>query len=685
MKRFLAVTLLLAGCLSFPSEISAAPLPEPLFRGKGEALSGSVKEPTIKRQRVIGIYFNQLGLPINEDEHINIDKKLTLNLFDDVSFQANLNQVEKSKGRSSVIWTGDIEGVSGSKVILVRSGNILSGNISFLDGRIYQIRYQSDGTHVVREIDQRFFPPERDSLDVVSFPEAPVGDRSSSVASSTADSGSTIDVMVVYTASAASAVGGGDAMENLIDLGISETNQGYANSNVIQRLRLVHAEQVNYNENTASPFNDALNAVTNTADGKMDNVLSLRNQYGADLVSLWINNAQYCGLAWQMGTPTSSFESYGYSAVYYNCATGYYSFGHELGHNMGSNHDRANASGPVAYSYSYAYRDPNNQFRTVLAYDCSTSCPRINYYSNPTVLYSGLPTGVDSSSTSSANNALSFNNTRTVVANFRASIAPPNITSLSPTSGYVGQSVILSGSGFTGTTQVLLNGLSTSFAVNSDTQLTAVVPSGASSGPFAVADSLGSANSATFTVTPAPAPSISLSASPSSQTVNIGSSATYTIALNRSNSSNSVTLSLSGAPSGTVASFSPNPTTGTTSTLTLSTTATAPTGTSSMTVAGSANGMTIAPLNLGLTLATQPSTISSFSPGSGKASTTVTITGTGLTGTTSVLFNGAAASFVVLSSTQIQATLPANATSGPITATTPGGAATSSKSFKVRY
>jgi large repetitive protein len=61
----------------------------------------------------------------------------------------------------------------------------------------------------------------------------------------------------------------------------------------------------------------------------------------------------------------------------------------------------------------------------------------------------------------------------------------------------------------------------------------------------------------------------------------------------------------------------------------------------------------------------------------------VTITGTAFTGATKVLFNGKAATFTVVSSTRITATVPAGATTGRIKVTTPGGTATSKKAFRV--
>ncbi len=63
---------------------------------------------------------------------------------------------------------------------------------------------------------------------------------------------------------------------------------------------------------------------------------------------------------------------------------------------------------------------------------------------------------------------------------------------------------------------------------------------------------------------------------------------------------------------------------------------------------------------------------------------TVTILGNHLNGTTKVTFNGRTANFQVLSNTHLVATVPANATSGPIQVTTPGGILQGRKKFYVK-
>jgi hypothetical protein len=83
------------------------------------------------------------------------------------------------------------------------------------------------------------------------------------------------------------------------------------------------------------------------------------------------------------------------------------------------------------------------------------------------------------------------------------------------------------------------------------------------------------------------------------------------------------------------------------------------------------------------TLAARP-VLSSFTPVVGTVGTTVTLTGTNLTGVTYVGFNGVSATFTVLSDNQIQAVVPAGATYGRIAVAGPGGIASSTANFVVR-
>jgi uncharacterized repeat protein (TIGR03803 family) len=71
-------------------------------------------------------------------------------------------------------------------------------------------------------------------------------------------------------------------------------------------------------------------------------------------------------------------------------------------------------------------------------------------------------------------------------------------------------------------------------------------------------------------------------------------------------------------------------------------------------------------------------------PTSGKVGAAVKILGTNLTGATSVSFNGTAATFKVVSSSEITTTVPVGATSGFVKVTTPGKTLKSNMAFRVR-
>ncbi len=77
------------------------------------------------------------------------------------------------------------------------------------------------------------------------------------------------------------------------------------------------------------------------------------------------------------------------------------------------------------------------------------------------------------------------------------------ITSFSPTSGSVGTSIVLNGTYFNGATSVKFNGTpSSNYFINSATQITATVPSGATSGAITVTTPSGTGSSNSFTVIP---------------------------------------------------------------------------------------------------------------------------------------------------------------------------------------
>lgn len=350
-------------------------------------------------------------------EGVTIPKAFFLNLFDDIVLEADI-QKAKITYSGGTVYTGAVKGRPDSQVILAVKGGIISGNIT-MPGHFYQVRYVSEGLHRIQEIDHARFPSEMTPIPVSSLMEEGLFSEDIEL-----DSADLIDVLVVYTEAARSAMGGTVEMELLIDLAVAETNAGYENSGVNQRLRLVYTEEVVYSEDSFD-WSTTLERLRIPDDSYMDNVHTMRDTYGADEVVLIVNNSEYCGKAYLMQTVSSSFAAYAFAVVSRTCAIGYYSFAHELGHNMGSAHDRDNAGVSGAYDYSYGYQDPDGAFRTIMAYNCPGGCTRVNYWSTPDKNYGGKPMGVVYTDPLAADNHMSLNNTASTVANFRQAVSPP--------------------------------------------------------------------------------------------------------------------------------------------------------------------------------------------------------------------------------------------------------------------
>ncbi len=360
-------------------------------------------DPTIVRSRFVAVDFGALvGI-----DSPNGRERIALELFDNMKIEGIKERLEwRSSERYT--WFGKAEGFESSQIIIVAEHDAIAANLN-IGGKMFEVRAVGNGVHAIYEIDQSAFPDACDPIPVV-FEE---GENDFSPLSS-ADASSFIDVLVVYTDDVRQA---SSNIASEIQLAIDETNQSYQNSAINQRVRLVHSQEVLYAE--AGDMEADLDCIT-FIDGCLDQVHQLRDDYGADAVSFWVETGDYCGIAWLMQTVSHDFEAYAFSVVDRGCATGYYVFGHELGHTMGAHHDRANATEQGAYPYSYGYQDPNQHWRTIMAYNCPSGCPRVQYWSNPDVTYVGKPMGVPAGDPEAADNHRTLNNTASTVSAFRA-------------------------------------------------------------------------------------------------------------------------------------------------------------------------------------------------------------------------------------------------------------------------
>lgn len=246
-------------------------------------------------------------------------------------------------------------------------------------------------------------------------------------------------------------------------------------------------------------------------------------------------------------------------------------------------------------------------------------------------------------------------------------IAPPAVSGISPASGTTagGTLVTITGTGLTGATAVTFGGVpATSFTVFSNTEITATAPAGTSGAVNVVVTTPGGTGTNAYTYTvPVASPQVS-TISPASGTSSGGTAVTITGT--GFTGATSVTFGAAAATSFTVVSDT-------------EITAIAPPGT-----AGAVNVVVTTSAGTGTgpyTYSAAPVPVfSGISPASGttEGDTTVTITGTGFTGATSVFIGGTAATdLTVVSDSEITATTPAGSAGAVnVVVTTPGGVST---------
>ena len=146
----------------------------------------------------------------------------------------------------------------------------------------------------------------------------------------------------------------------------------------------------------------------------MSDVRAHRDHSGADLVALIIAQPDYCGLADAIMAKAST----AFAVVYYDCATGYFSFAHELGHLMGARHNEQTdpTKVPFTYGHGYLHISPPPSWRTIMAYDCPSHCQRLPYWSNPMIKYGAVAMGTVATN----DDARVLNSTAATVASFRS-------------------------------------------------------------------------------------------------------------------------------------------------------------------------------------------------------------------------------------------------------------------------
>ncbi|MDM7922838.1 MAG: M12 family metallo-peptidase [Pyrinomonadaceae bacterium] len=332
--------------------------------------------------------------------------RLDLPLLDGKTYRAvSIGSIVRSM--DDVTWHGKIDGRD--DVILTFYKGHVSG-VVYAGDLVYEI-VPRGSKHVLAEIDQSLLPECGGSVSTPAVADAAALEPSAGV-----DSGDRIDVLVVYTTATKNFLGGDDQARAFAQQAIDSTNAAYANSKIRQRVNLVHAAEYVFVE-TGSSSTDLSTLRQNAT------IQGLRNTYKADLVAMIGEVTDVCGIGYLVGSPSGS--EFGYTITARSCAVGNVSFAHELGHNMGSNHNPENSGSGSVFPYSFGHY-VNGSYRTVMSYvnQCPQGCARRPYFSNPEIFFNGVPTGIDGT----RDNARSINNTADTMANYRYSGASIGLT-----------------------------------------------------------------------------------------------------------------------------------------------------------------------------------------------------------------------------------------------------------------
>jgi peptidyl-Asp metalloendopeptidase len=333
------------------------------------------------------------------------------------------------------VWSGRIAGEPLSRATFAVRQGVLSGTVDRAmenGNELYEIAPFPGGYHLFRH------DPTRLPASFSQTLPAPfqTGRQALPANDSAPATTPVMDLLVVYTPASAARYGKA-GIESRILQAVADANAAFVNSAIDARFALVHMAEVDYVENGV--MSSSLAAMQRPQDGVLDEVHTLREQHGADLVALISEDTNSCGMAYVMATPNPNFAANAFAVVYSACLSSL-SLAHELGHILGCQHDRSSTLGVAAFPYAYGWRQCDvalPRFRTVMAEACAGAI-RINYFSNPALTYEGLPLGVDGQldPLNAADNARAINQTAPIVAAFRTlpPAAPTNLKAVAATS-----------------------------------------------------------------------------------------------------------------------------------------------------------------------------------------------------------------------------------------------------------
>ncbi|MEU0664213.1 reprolysin-like metallopeptidase [Streptomyces lavendulocolor] len=382
--------------------------------------------------------------------------QLVFNLFEDLQITA-ITTMSRINADGLLEWRGKIVGADGEQVILSArhacagpEKPLVSADFNLVG---HHIILQPLGPGLVRVVEVEPAVPFTEPLPPIVHsqqgasahnPQAQAGPLTAFALQPTdtcTATGTTLDLMALYTPAAAAHVGGAAAIEMAIANAVTWTNQAYANSGINARMRLVHTQEATGYSGSEEVTEALLSNLADSTGPGLSNVSKLRDQYGADLVTLVTitPSGNYAlGVGYTPSEPSPATESYGFSI-----ASIRYKFpmilAHETGHNQGANHDwlttpRRNELHP----YDHGYVPPSKAWHTIMAYNSACDgCAEAPLYSNPQKSYRGEVAGVAEGVgiEQPADNARMLNEFAPAVEAYREAVSPAVLCSLTTGAG----------------------------------------------------------------------------------------------------------------------------------------------------------------------------------------------------------------------------------------------------------
>ncbi len=196
----------------------------------------------------------------------------------------------------------------------------------------------------------------------------------------------TIDVMILHTANVTSKYV--DVEKDLVALAIEQANESFRNSGLANiRVRLVHSQQVDYDETDGEHFDHLYRMADGV--GPFKDVHKLRDEKRADIVALIVDDASGCGLSTRVAADAND----AFVVAHHSCAAVSHSLTHEIGHIIGARHDRTLDKSTTPFPYGHGYVN-GTKWRDVMSYkDSCGGCPRLPFFSSPIVKVRGERAG----------------------------------------------------------------------------------------------------------------------------------------------------------------------------------------------------------------------------------------------------------------------------------------------------